>query len=43
MYQEVAQGRGNMRYNCLDSKPPDISMIPWMNKGGLAYDECHRD
>jgi len=40
-YQEVAKGRGNMRYNCLDSRPPDISMIPWMNKGGLAYDECH--
>jgi hypothetical protein len=39
-YQEKAEGKGNMRYNCFNEKPPDVSQIPWMNEGGIGYDEC---
>jgi len=39
-YQEVAQGKGNMRYNC-NPEMAQLSQISWMNEGGLGYDECH--
>lgn len=39
-YQEKAEGRGNMRYNCFNERPPDVSQIPWMNEGGFGHDEC---
>jgi len=40
-YQEPANGKGNMRFKCLNDKMPEVSKIPWMNKGNPAYDECH--
>jgi hypothetical protein len=40
-YQEPEKGKGNMRFSCLNGKIPEVSNIPWMNKGNLAYDECH--
>ncbi|GFH46848.1 hypothetical protein CTEN210_03322 [Chaetoceros tenuissimus] len=41
-YQQEATGKGNMRFECKKEKFPDISEIPWMNAGGLGYDECPR-
>lgn len=42
-YQKAAEGKGNMRYDCISSKnpPPLLTQIPWMNEGELGYDECH--
>lgn len=42
-YQMAATGKGNMRFNCISPKnpAPKLSQIPWMNEGGLGYDECH--
>lgn len=42
-YQKGAEGKGNMRYDCISSKnpPPLLTQIPWMNEGGLGHDECH--
>mmetsp|Transcript_7965 Transcript_7965/g.9937 ORF Transcript_7965/g.9937 Transcript_7965/m.9937 type:complete len:123 (+) Transcript_7965:1280-1648(+) len=38
-YEKPATGKGNMRFNC-EPEYPLPHMVPWMNEGGLGYDEC---
>ncbi len=40
-YEKPAKGKGNMRFNC-EPEFPLPHMVPWMNEGGLGYDECPR-
>ena len=42
-YEKAATGRGNMVFNCEPEFPSGHHMIPWMNKGGLGYDECPKE
>lgn len=39
-HQKKATGRGNMRFNC-EPEFPSLDMIPWLNEGGLGYDQCN--
>lgn len=39
-YQQVATGKGNMRFNC-EPEFPSLDQIPWLNPGGLGYDQCN--
>jgi hypothetical protein len=39
-HQKNATGRGNMRFNC-EPEFPSLDMIPWLNEGGLGYDQCN--
>jgi hypothetical protein len=38
-YEKPAKGKGNMKFNC-EPEFPKADMVPWMNEGGLGYDEC---
>ena len=38
-YEKPAKGKGNMRFNC-EPEFPEPHMIPWLQPGGLGYDEC---
>jgi hypothetical protein len=42
-HQSNGRGKGNMRFDCISASnpPPQLSQIPWMNEGGLGYNECH--
>lgn len=39
-YEKPAKGRGNMVFDCDPEFPEGLHMIPWLNEGGLGYDEC---
>jgi hypothetical protein len=39
-YQQVATGKGNMRFKC-EPEFPSLDQIPWLNPGGLGYDQCN--
>jgi len=38
-YEVEAKGKGNMVFNC-NPENPHMELIPWLNAGGLGYDEC---
>lgn len=38
-YEKPAKGKGNMRFNC-EPEFPEAHMIPWLQPGGLGFDEC---